>query len=283
MICWRTGLAARPSRAWLLLLLLLLAAPIPLGAGQQPPSIEESAAEPVKYVGDVQTDPRFYDGAIRHAVGAHRYQVVRANRAHPWEDGGDVGWTYNHQPFLAYWKDRFYLSYVSNLFEEHNPPGRTLLAVSEDGRSWSRPRVLFPEYALPEIHRGEVHIPAGTPSVMHMAGLARPPELIYADIEVVPIALTDTGIRRLVSAIAGNFERPEGEDAVPVSRGLYADSNFYNATGSFHLFNTCNTWTARMLRNSGVDLSPSGVITADDLMTRLRNAIDADLRSRGGA
>ena len=161
----RHDVPTRSSR-WRLLLLLAVAAP--LGADQRPPSIEESASEPVKYVGDVQTDPRLYDGALGHAIGAHRYQVVRANRAHPWEDaGGDVGWTYNHQPFLAHWNDRFYLSYVSNLFEEHNPPGRTLLAVSEDGRRWSRPQVLFPEYALPEIRRGKVHIPAGTASVMH--------------------------------------------------------------------------------------------------------------------
>ncbi len=117
-----------------------------------------------------------------------------------------------------------------------------------------------------------------TPAVMHMAGLARAPEAIYADVEVLPVALTRTEFRRLVDTIASDFERPEGTRATPVSRGLYPDSNFYNAHGTFHLFNTCNTWTARMLRASGVDLSPSGVITANDLMTRLRDAIDAGPR-----
>jgi len=43
--------SARPHRAWRLL--PLLAASLAFGAGQQPPSIEASAAEPVKYVGDV--------------------------------------------------------------------------------------------------------------------------------------------------------------------------------------------------------------------------------------
>ena len=82
---------------------LLIAAP---GSAKQPPSIEKCAAEPVKYVGTVQTNRHFYDGALRHAVGVHRYQAFRANRSHP-SEGGNVGWTYNHQPFLAYWNGRF--------------------------------------------------------------------------------------------------------------------------------------------------------------------------------
>lgn len=124
---------------------------------------------------------------------------------------------------------------------------------------------------------------AATPSVMHMAGLARPPELTYADAEVVPVALTQAGFRRLVGTIAGNFERPEGARAKPISRGLYPDSNFYHAHGAFHLFNTCNTWTARMLRAGGVNLSPSGVVTADELVARLRAVVNLARLSGGGA
>jgi len=137
---------------------------------KMPPTVAESAAEPVKYIGTDDTDKHFYDGALRHAVGVHRYQAFRANRTHPAE-GGEYGWTYNHQPFLAYWNGKFYLQYLSNPVEEHNPPGRTLIMTSEDGRSWSDPIVAFPKYRLPEIKPGEhgadMTIPAGTFSVMH--------------------------------------------------------------------------------------------------------------------
>jgi uncharacterized protein (TIGR02117 family) len=112
-----------------------------------------------------------------------------------------------------------------------------------------------------------------TPAVMNLAGLARAPKLSHPDSVVVPVALTEGGFRRLVRAIAGEFIRPRGGRAKPISRGLYPGSNFYNARGKFHLFNTCNTWTARMLRAGGVNLSPSGVITADGLVARLRAAI----------
>ena len=138
----------------------------PVQAAQMPPSIEASAAEPIRYVGKEQTDKRFYDGALRHAVGVHQYQALRANRTCPAE-GGALGWTYNHQPYLAYWRDRFYLQYLSNLKGEHVPPGRTLLMTSDDGLRWSNPRVVFPEYALPEIKNAEGHLPAGARAVMH--------------------------------------------------------------------------------------------------------------------
>ncbi len=114
-----------------------------------------------------------------------------------------------------------------------------------------------------------------TPAVMHMVGLARAPELTYANVEVVLVELEDDGFRDLVGTIAADFKRPTGDRAAPISRGLYANSYFYDAHGTFHLFNTCNTWVARVLHASGMNLSPSGVITADGMMARLRDAVPA--------
>ena len=119
-----------------------------------------------------------------------------------------------------------------------------------------------------------------TPAVMHLAGRPRAPGRTDTDSEVMRVALTEDGFRHLVRAIAGEFERLEGASAKPVSPGLYSDSHFYNARGTFHLFNTCNNWTARMLRAGGVRLSPSGIVTADELMARLRAAIGANEFSR---
>jgi hypothetical protein len=125
-----------------------------------------SVGEPIRYLGQRQPDRLFYDGRLPHASGVHHYQVFRANRTHA-PEGGEKGWTYNHQPFLAYWNGSFYLQYLSNQFQEHTPPGRTLLTTSEDGRSWTDPVVVFPEYELPEIESKGFVIPAGTKAVMH--------------------------------------------------------------------------------------------------------------------
>ena len=112
-----------------------------------------------------------------------------------------------------------------------------------------------------------------TAAVMHMAGRLAAPSDETRGLEVVPVALTEAGFRTLVGAIAATFERPSGGRAESVSRGLYPGSRFYHAHGTFHLFNTCNTWTARMLRAGGVALSSSGIVTADGLMARLRAAL----------
>ncbi|NOX64657.1 MAG: six-hairpin glycosidase, partial [Chlorobi bacterium] len=137
-----------------------------VGAQTMPASIEESASEPVVYVGDRVPDAHYYDGKLPHAVGVHHYQIYRANRAKPL-DGDKLGWTYNHQPFLAYWNGKFYVQYLSDLFQEHTPPGKTLIVTSKDGRYWNEPVVAFPEYTLPEINYKGLHVDAGTKSVMH--------------------------------------------------------------------------------------------------------------------
>ena len=114
-----------------------------------------------------------------------------------------------------------------------------------------------------------------TPAVMHVAGhRARPGDNM--GYELISVALSEEGFRRLIRALAAEFERPPGGRAQPISRGLYPRSHFYHAHGDFHLFNTCNTWTARMLSAGGVALSPSGIVTADKLMNRLRAAQAAE-------
>ena len=93
-------------------------------------------------------DVRFQDGALPHAVGVKRFQVMRANRAHhEWADGH--GWTYNHAPMLAWYHGKFYLEYLSNPVDEHEVPGHTLLTTSENGMDWSFPQVIFPVIEVP--------------------------------------------------------------------------------------------------------------------------------------
>jgi len=153
-------------------LLVLFFIGSPLIAVAQPPSLEESRNEPVVYVGEEQPGADTYHGNLPSAVGVHRFQALRASRSQA-PEGGNLGWTYNHAPMLAYWKGRFWLQYLSNLTGEHNPPGRTLVLSSADGMSWSNPEVAFPEMQLPEIDPpddlyGDMpDIPAGMYAIMH--------------------------------------------------------------------------------------------------------------------
>ena len=123
------------------------------------------------YAGSDFADLLRHDGGLRHAVGASNYQVLRANRSHPeWAD--DKGNTYNHGPMLTFWKDNFYLEYLSTPKDEHIGPGCSLLVKSKDGKVWDKPIVCFPEITVPagryECHDGTViEVPEDKPGFMH--------------------------------------------------------------------------------------------------------------------
>jgi BNR repeat-like domain len=138
-----------------------------------PPPIDVSRNEPIRYVGSRQTDKRYHHGGLRSAVGVHRYQAFRANREHAPEAGTTAGWTYSHQPYLSQWNGKFYLQYLSNEKAEYLPPARTMIVTSEDGRRWTRPQVVFPEYSLPAFTFKDPatgrsrNLDAGAKAVMH--------------------------------------------------------------------------------------------------------------------
>lgn len=113
-----------------------------------------------------------------------------------------------------------------------------------------------------------------TKAIMHVAGLRHPAQFSQAETEIVAVALSRDGFRRMATAISQEIERPTDGLARPVSQGLHPGGVFFNARGAFHLFNTCNTWTATMLSRGGVEISPSGVITAGALMENLRGSAD---------
>ncbi len=90
-----------------------------------------------------KADVRFQDGALRHAIGTHCIQVMRAGKD-PEKATDGFGWTYNHAAMLAYWNNHFFLDYLSDPVSEHLPPSQTLITWSRDGLTWEKPQVLFP-------------------------------------------------------------------------------------------------------------------------------------------
>ena len=108
-----------------------------------------------------------------------------------------------------------------------------------------------------------------TSSVLHVAAFDMAPERAF-DAEVVEFGLSADGLTRLVDALDATFDRTAATPVPANGPGLYFDSNFYPAKGRFHLFNTCNTWAARLLAQAGLDVRPGGVITSSDLLLQLR-------------
>ncbi len=109
-----------------------------------------------------------------------------------------------------------------------------------------------------------------TPAVVHVVGLRAEPARSSPEAEVVSLALDDKNFGRLVDFIDASFERSGAPRAAATGPGLTTTSRFYPAKGRFHLFNTCNTWTARALAAAGFDVSPSGTSRAEALMRQVR-------------
>lgn len=109
------------------------------------------------------------------------------------------------------------------------------------------------------------------PAVVHVVGLHGHPRQMFPASEVVAVQLSGDGFRRLVHYLDATFLRARGAPRVaPSAKGLYPTSHFYPATGRFHLFNTCNTWTARGLAAAGLPIQASGVQRAEELMVQVR-------------
>lgn len=108
-----------------------------------------NAQEGVYYTGKTLSNVNYHNGRLSPAVGTHNIQTMRANREHP-EKGDGFGWTYNHQSFLAYWNNTYFLQYLSDSIGEHIPPSHTLLQTSKDGYTWTKPEIIFPRYKVPD-------------------------------------------------------------------------------------------------------------------------------------
>jgi uncharacterized protein (TIGR02117 family) len=106
-------------------------------------------------------------------------------------------------------------------------------------------------------------------AVVHLAGLSGPPRA-YAGHEAVALRVSADGVRRLVAYLHQAFARGGAARVRVMAPGLLPASGFYPATGTFHLFNTCNTWTAAGLAAAGIAIRVGGVQQAEELMSQVR-------------
>ena len=74
----------------------------------------------------------------------------------------------------------------------------------------------------------------------------------------------------LSGTIAASFATDETGNITSLGPGLYGNSRFYLSRETYHLFKTCNVWTARVLRAAGLPMTPAGAISVENLMSQAR-------------
>lgn len=112
-----------------------------------------------------------------------------------------------------------------------------------------------------------------TRSVVHVVAVKNHPVIFYRGAELYAVSLSESELTALQSFIGQSFHRNPSGNIIMQQRGLYADSQFYTGTGEYHLFNTCNTWTAKGLQSAGLDISPTFKLTAGSVISFLKGRI----------
>jgi uncharacterized protein (TIGR02117 family) len=103
-------------------------------------------------------------------------------------------------------------------------------------------------------------------SVLHVVGVSSNPAQYFANSKVRSVCLTPDGYSRLRSFIHTSFAQGAADTVTARGPGLYGDSEFYTGKGRYHLFNTCNSWTAKGLASGGLPLNAQWQLSAGGLM-----------------
>ncbi|MCG8392053.1 MAG: DUF2459 domain-containing protein [Pseudomonadales bacterium] len=107
-----------------------------------------------------------------------------------------------------------------------------------------------------------------TDGVLHVVGLDRhPAELPHGEIQA--LCVSSAQLEALQQAIAGDFVLNDDGQPADADPGLYGDSRFFPAQGTFWFGHTCNTWTAQRLETLAIPMNRL-TLTAGGVLEQLR-------------
>ncbi len=108
-----------------------------------------------------------------------------------------------------------------------------------------------------------------TNSVVHVVAVPDSPTSYFISSDSRLLCATGTQAHALATFVENSFARDRSGRIIQLQRGIYGDSQFYSGTGDFHLFSTCNKWTAKGLQSLGMPIDPMFRLTAEGIMTYL--------------
>lgn len=108
-------------------------------------------------------------------------------------------------------------------------------------------------------------------SVVHVRALHNHDLETFSKEHIEKLTLPHENYTQLLRFIDNSFSKQDTK-YVLLSNGLYKNSFFYLSDKEYHIFNTCNTWTAEALHSAGINISPS-VYTTQELFHQI-DALD---------
>ena len=104
----------------------------------------------------------------------------------------------------------------------------------------------------------------GTPSTLRIEGIGISKESYFNISEIViKIALTQEQLDEILIYISKTIYRDSNGNPVLLSERGLGRIMFFKANGEYYLFNTCNTWLARGLKQAGVNITDDIILTEE--------------------
>jgi uncharacterized protein (TIGR02117 family) len=107
-------------------------------------------------------------------------------------------------------------------------------------------------------------------TVIHLVAVPATVEAYFPHSQLQKLCVTEQDYAQLIQFIVSSFYQNDAGQLVPLKKGLYGNSQFYQATGHYHLFNTCNKWTATGLHQAGLAIDPLLKLSANNVMNYLQ-------------
>lgn len=109
-------------------------------------------------------------------------------------------------------------------------------------------------------------------SVIRIEGYTAATEnfILWSDY-TVRLALSTEQYIKLTGFINKSFKMEPADEPVITSKKNSGEIIFFKSVYRYHLFNTCNTWVAKALKYSGLDVSPFFIITAGQLYNEIKD------------
>lgn len=108
-----------------------------------------------------------------------------------------------------------------------------------------------------------VFLPSDT--VVHVVAVPNNPQSSFPHSKIRKLLLHPSEARALAKYLSSSFSVNQPTEIIQDLPGLYGDSQFYQGHGHYHLFNTCNKWTAKGLRSAGLPIRPMFKLSASSI------------------
>lgn len=118
------------------------------------------------------------------------------------------------------------------------------------------------------------------PSVMHVFTVPVSPAQSFSGSEIVELNVSETGLERMRERLRASFKLDGGNRPYPLKDGARGAGRFFEALGYYVIFDTCNTWTAKVLQSGGVPMDTGFTLRAAGVMRQVREAKKEYLRLR---